>query len=99
MVKLTVSNSGQSDSETKINYVFATGTPVDPGTPDVLQYQFNEPRGSTVANSAIGSPAPAFGTVINAGAAATPNPNWGGRSGPSALAGTRRASAASASTT
>ncbi|MGE0142301.1 MAG: PKD domain-containing protein [Planctomycetota bacterium] len=66
-VKMTASNSGQSDSETKASLIFATGQPVDPGLPEVLQYQFNEPRGTTVANSASGSSFPAFGTARASG--------------------------------
>ncbi|MBI5852459.1 MAG: PKD domain-containing protein [Planctomycetes bacterium] len=65
-VKLTASNSGQSDVELKTNLVFVTGQPVEPGTPDRLQYQFNEPRGTAVANTATGVNYPASGTAGNA---------------------------------
>jgi PKD repeat protein len=64
-VKLTVSNSGQNDTETKTNFIFATGQPTDPGLPELIGYQFNEPRGTAVANSATGGSAPAFGTANN----------------------------------
>ena len=64
-VKLTVSNSGQSDVETKTNLIYVTPTPADPGTPDMLQYQFNEPRGNQVANSASTPLMAAFGTANN----------------------------------
>ncbi|MBI5852458.1 MAG: PKD domain-containing protein [Planctomycetes bacterium] len=64
-VKLTAINGGQNDVELKTAYIFATGTPVDPGTPDMLQYQFNEPRGNQVANSASTGLMAAFGTANN----------------------------------
>ena len=37
--------------------------PANPGTPEELQFQFNEVRGDVVANSATNGLAPAFGTV------------------------------------
>ena len=86
-VKLTISNSGNSDTITKVNYIYASGQPVDPGAADVLQYQFNEPRGALVANSAVGSPAPAFGTVKAGSSTSLPNPNWQGDPGRSAWQG------------
>jgi PKD repeat protein len=86
-VKLTASNSGQGDSVTKLNFIFATGQPVDPGPADILQYSFNEPRGAAVANSAVGSPAPAFGTAKAGTTGAPANPNWQGDPGRSAWQG------------
>ena len=86
-VKLTVGNGSFTESITKTNYVVAGGQPADPGAADVLQYQFNEPRGALVANSAVGSPAPAFGTVKAGSTSSLPNPNWQGDPGRSARQG------------
>lgn len=75
-VRLRSGNAGQADSETKLNFVFVSGPPVDPGPPEILQYQFNEARGALVANTATGPLAPAFGTVSDGGVAPVPNPHW-----------------------
>ena len=64
-VKLTVTSNGGSDAKTKIGYV-VIGDP-RPSVPDVLQYQFNEVRGTTVANTASGSALAVAGTVSNSG--------------------------------
>lgn len=74
-VKLTVSNSGQSSTITKTDYIYATGLPVDPGTPDILQYQFNEPRGNKTANTATSSLGSALGTMNNTTWQGDPNRN------------------------
>ncbi|MBK8096038.1 MAG: PKD domain-containing protein [Planctomycetes bacterium] len=66
-VSLTVSNGCFSDTETKTNMivVVAAGTP--PAPPEILQYQFNEVRGTSVANTATTNVLPSHGTVSNTG--------------------------------
>ncbi len=72
-VSLTASNSGNIDTVTKTDFIVVVDPAFAPGTADIAEFQFNEPRGSAVANSATMAPAP-FGTVTsNAGPA---NPNW-----------------------
>lgn len=72
-VSLTVSNACNSSTETKINYITVIQPGVIPPGPEILNYQFNEVRGTDVANTASTSVLPSSGTVTNAGWHADPN--------------------------
>ncbi|MBI5852462.1 MAG: PKD domain-containing protein [Planctomycetes bacterium] len=65
---LEVRNRGQVDRTTDEPGVYVMPTSVDPGPPDILQYQFDEPRGAAVANTATSTRYPPFGSV--------PSPRW-----------------------
>ena len=61
-VTLIVQNACGTSTEFKMGHILALASGANP-VPDLLQYQFNEVRGTDVANSAPGSPAPSHGTV------------------------------------
>jgi PKD repeat protein len=66
-VKLTATNSVSSQSITKPDLITALGATNNTKSADILEYQFNEVRGTTVANTASTTAAPSHGTMSNAG--------------------------------
>lgn len=62
-VSLTVASASGQHTKTKMGYV-VVGAPTG-SVPDLIQYQFNEVRGNTVANTASGTTFPSIGTVSN----------------------------------
>lgn len=65
-VSLTVINGCNNLTVTKTNLITVLAPGSIPAPPEVLEYQFNEVRGTTVANTAATSVAPAQGTTNNA---------------------------------
>ncbi len=64
-VRLTVTNGCFSDTETRTAYVNVLAPGAMPAPPELFQYQFNEVRGTQVANTATTNAAPATGAVLN----------------------------------
>ncbi|MGA1522893.1 MAG: PKD domain-containing protein [Planctomycetota bacterium] len=63
-VALTVTNAiGRQDTVLRSSYVVVLGGTNNVESADILEYQFNEPRGFEVANTASTTIAPAFGTL------------------------------------
>lgn len=69
-VSLTVTNACFSDTETKTGYIIVVAPGSAPPPPELLEYQFNEVRGTSVANTATTLAMASHGTVSNA--------NWQG---------------------
>ncbi len=65
-VSLTVINGCNNLTVTKTNLITVLAQGAVPAPPEVLQYQFNEVRGTTVANTASTPAAPAQGTMSTA---------------------------------
>lgn len=61
-VTLTATNACTTDTVTKVNYITVIGAGNNV-VPDVLNYQFNEVRGTTRANVATGATFPAVGVA------------------------------------
>ncbi|MBK8980013.1 MAG: PKD domain-containing protein [Planctomycetes bacterium] len=78
-VKLTVANTGNSDSVTRVDLITAVGATNNTASADILEFQFNEPRGARVNNTASTTIAPAYGTVTLP--AGPPNAIWQGDAG------------------
>jgi PKD repeat protein len=63
-VALTVTNAGgQQDTVTRMDHIVVRGGTNNVLSADILEYQFNEPRGSETANTASTTVARAFGSL------------------------------------
>lgn len=63
-VSLTVTNSCRTNTRTRTNFITVLTPGSVPAPPELLQYQFNEVRGTLVGNTASTTAAPATGTVV-----------------------------------
>lgn len=66
-VSLTVTDASSGSPQTKTRSACVVVGVTTPSVPDLIQYQFNEVRGTAVANTATGALFPAAGTVSNPG--------------------------------
>ncbi|MBK9386398.1 MAG: PKD domain-containing protein [Planctomycetes bacterium] len=64
-VTLNAANACFTDGETKTNFIQVVGATQNTVSADKLEYQFNEVRGSTLANVASTTLYPATGTLVN----------------------------------
>jgi PKD repeat protein len=64
-VSLTTTNACRTSTLTRPNLIVVLAPGATPAPPELLQYQFNEVRGTSVANTASGVGAPASGTIVN----------------------------------
>jgi PKD repeat protein len=72
-VTLSVTNGANQDTEIKTDLIRVLGATNNTQSPEILEYQFNEPRGTSAANTAATTAAPAHATVTVA--------NWQGDPG------------------
>ena len=79
-VKLTTTNGANSDSITIVDAVRALGATNNTRGAELVEYQFNEPSGERVANSASTTAAPSHGTMTTASGSA-PVAVWQGDTG------------------
>ena len=66
-IRLDVSNVGGSDTVTRMGYIDVVSGTANADSPEILEYQFNEHRGTAVANTASTEVAPSLGTVVASG--------------------------------